>query len=295
MDTEPKPPNQPERAAPAPAPAPAPPTGQAAPAPTGGFNPKGHRIFIEVLLVAAVLVALGVSALRGGGALASVLTPIVPVSVDQKLGLLAETSLGVRDCPNPAAKRYVEELARPLLDAAGPLPFTFQFRAVDDSAVNAFALPGGFVIVNRGLLEAAETGEEVAGVLGHEIQHALLRHGTRRIVREMGGSIALSLLLGGSDLQRYAEAASNLTGLKYGRAEESEADRQGVALLLRASIDPAGLARFFERLSNDSLAPPELLSTHPDPGNRAAEIRAARLPGPARALPKPSSAPCIAK
>lgn len=294
MDTEPKPQKDADRAAPAPAPAPPPPTtDQAALATTGqGFNPKAHRVLIELLLVAALLVAVGVSALRGGGALASVLTPVIPTSVDQKLGKIGQASLLGRDCPNPAAKSYVEELARPLLEAAAPLPFEFQFRVVDDPAVNAFALPGGFVIVNSGLLEAAETGEEVVGVLGHEVQHALLRHGTRRVVRELGGSVALSLLFGGSDLQGYAEVGSRLTGLKYDRGEESEADREGVALLLRAGIDPSGLARFFERLTKDGLAPPELFSTHPDPGDRAAQVRAARLPGAPRVLPKPGSVRC---
>lgn len=257
-----------------------------------GFNPKGHRVFIELLVIVALLVFAGVSALRGGGALASLLTPVVPLSFDQKLGQIADATLGARDCSDPAAKKYVEELAQPLLDAARPLPFEMSFRVVDDPAVNAFALPGGFVVVNSGLLEAAESGEEIAGVLGHEIQHALLRHGTRRILREMGGSIALSILFGGSDLQSYAQVGSRLTGLEYDRAEESEADREGVALLVRASIDPAGLAHFFERLRKESLNPPELLSTHPDPGNRAAEIRGARLPGAARALPKPASVRC---
>jgi predicted Zn-dependent protease len=288
--------NQAKGEKPVPAPAPPPPPEQAASASAGqGFNPKGRRVFIELLVIGALLIAAGVSALRGGGALASVLTPAVPLSVDRKLGQIADATLGARDCPNPAAKKYVEELAQPLLEAARPLPFELRFRVVDDASVNAFALPGGFVVVNSGLLEAAQSGEEIAGVLGHEIQHALLRHGTRRILREMGGSIALSLLFGGSDLHSYAQVGSRLTGLQYDRAEESEADHEGVALLVRANIDPAGLARFFERLSNDSLNPPELLSTHPDPGNRAAEIRAARLPGPPRALPKPGAIRCEAK
>jgi len=249
-------------------------------------------VLIELLLIGVVLVAVGISALRGGGALASVLTPVVPLSVDRKLGEISDATLVARDCPNPAAKKYIEELAQPLLDAARPLPFEVSFRVVDDSAVNAFALPGGFVIVNRGLLEAAQSGEEIAGVLGHEIQHAVLRHGTRRILREMGGALALSLLFGGSDLHDYAQVGSRLTGLKYDRAEESEADRAGVSLLLRAQIDPSGLARFFERLSKDSLKPPELLSTHPDPGNRAQQIRAAVLSGAPRALPKPGAIRC---
>ena len=277
------------------APAPAPPRAPGAETPASesqGFNPKGLRVFIELLLLLALLVFAGVSALRGGGALAALLTPVVPLSFDRKLGQIADATLGARDCPDPSAKKYVEGLAQPLLDAAQPLAFEMRFRVVDDPAVNAFALPGGFVVVNSGLLEAAESGEEIAGVLGHEIQHALLRHGTRRILREMGGSIALSILFGGSDLQSYAEVGSRLTGLDYDRAEESEADREGVALLVRASIEPAGLARFFERLRRESLNPPELLSTHPDPGNRAAAIRAARLPGAARALPTPDAVRC---
>jgi predicted Zn-dependent protease len=283
-----------ERPAPAPAPPPAP--AEAALARRSrGFNPRGHRLLIELVLILAVLVGVGVSALRGGGALASVLTPLVPLSVDRKLGEMADATLFARDCPNPAAKKYVEQLAQPLLDAARPLPFELRFRVVDDSAVNAMALPGGFVVVNRGLLEAAQSGEEVAGVLGHEIQHALLRHGTRRMLREMGGALALSVLFGGSDLHDYAQVGSRLTGLKYDRAEEREADQRGVALLVRARIDPSGLARFFERLSKDDLNPPELLSTHPDPGNRAREIRATSLDGAPRELPKPSAIQCSAE
>ena len=282
---------KPEKPAPAPAPAPAP-TDVTLAGNSAGFNPKSHRLVIELLSIGALLLAVGFSALRGGGALASVLTPVVPLSVDHKLGEIANATLGARDCPNPAAKTYVEQIAAPLLEAARPLPFQVHFRVVDDSAVNAFALPGGFVVVNRGLLEAAQSGEEVAGVLGHEIQHAVLRHGTRRMLRDMGGALALSLLLGGSDLQDYAQVGSRLTGLEYDRAEEREADQQGVALLLRAQIDPAGLAQFFERLAKDDLHPPELLSTHPDPGNRAREIRAAVLSGEARVLPKPSAIRC---
>ena len=76
------------------------------------------------------------------------------------------------------------------------------------------------------------------------------------------------------------------------RAEEREADQQGVALLLRALIDSSGLAQFFEGLSKGALNPPELLSTHPDPGNRARELRAASLSGTLRALPKPGTVRC---
>jgi predicted Zn-dependent protease len=146
--------------------------------------------------------------------------------------------------------------------------------------------------VNRGLLEAAESGEEVAGVIGHEIQHALLRHGTKRILRQLGSAVIMSLIFGGSDLHDVSQAAGQMTGLSYDRAQESEADEYGVALMVGANIDPRGLSRFFERLSKDSLSPPELLSTHPDPGTRAELVSRAAQAGNFKALPKPSSAPC---
>ncbi|HSC87929.1 MAG TPA: M48 family metallopeptidase, partial [Polyangiaceae bacterium] len=200
-------------------------------APAAGFNPKMSRFAVEILVIGAVVVALGFAAVLGGGALAAALTPVVPLSFDRKLGEIGAMTVMADECKNPAAKKYVEELARPLLAEAGELPFEFSFRVVNDEAVNAFCLPGGFVTVNRGLLEAAESGEEVAGVLGHEIQHALLRHGTRRMLREMGGSLALSLMLGGTDLHQYGSLAKDLTGLSYDRGQESEADREGVRLL----------------------------------------------------------------
>jgi predicted Zn-dependent protease len=149
------------------------------------------------------------------------------------------------------------------------------------------------VTVNRGLLEAAETGEEVAGVLGHEIQHALLRHGTKRVLRQLGGTVILALIFGGSDLQGIAQAGNQLTALSYDRGQESEADEHGVRLLVAAGMNPRGLSTFFERLSEDSLRPPELLSTHPDPGSRAKLVaEAASSGGPFRKLPPPSAAPC---
>lgn len=295
-----------ERAAPlapapsvASAPSGAPPTPSHLPAAaeeTVGFRNSPRRILLEVGVVVAVIVALGVGAVWGGGALASALTPAVSTRVDQAIGASAaqQLALGGGECPNPAARAYVEELAQPLLDAAGELPFEFEFRVADDPAVNAFALPGGYVTVNRGLLEAAETGEEVAGVLAHEIQHALLRHGTRRVLRQLGGRALLWLATGGSDVHVFAQSVGYLTELDYDRAQESEADREGLALLVRAGIDPSGLASFFERLrARGGAALPELLSTHPDPGNRAEAVRAAAQGAAAtRVLPPPTSISC---
>ncbi len=274
----------------------APPSPVAAEEETIGFQSSPRRIVLEVGLVVLIIIALGAGATWGGGALAGALTPVVSTRVDRAIGASAaqQLTLGGGECPNPAARAYVEELARPLLDAAGELPFEFEFRVADDPAVNAFALPGGYVTVNRGLLEAAETGEEVAGVLAHEIQHALLRHGTRRVLRRFGGRALLWLATGGSDVHVFAQSVGYLTELDYDRVQESEADREGLELLVRAGVDPRGLATFFERLrAMGGSALPELLSTHPDPGNRAEAVRAAAQGGAVtRALPPPTSVSC---
>lgn len=261
----------------------------------GGFDKGGRRHVVESVIGLGLIAALGVVIVFAGGFLASIATPMIPTSVDETIGSAssAQMNAATSECSNPAAKAYVESLARPLLEAAGDLPFEFTFRVADDPQVNAFALPGGYVTVNRGLLESAESGEEVAGVIGHEIQHALLRHGTKRVLRQLGGSVILALVFGGSDVHDIAQAAGQVTGLSYDRSQESEADRHGVDLLVEANIDPRGLSTFFERLSAGSAAPPEILSTHPDPGTRAELVaEAVSEGGPYRELPPPSAAPC---
>lgn len=279
---------------PAVAPAPAPPPRAAARARQAkGFDTSRRRVVLEILAVAVVVVALGVGAFVGAGALAAWMTPLVPLHVDRTLGEASAAAMLTDDCGDAAAQAYVERLARPLLEAAGPLPFEFEFRVVDDPTVNAYALPGGFVTVHRGLLEAAEGGDEVAGVLAHEIQHALLRHGTRRMLRQMGGGMVLSLLVGGTDLHALSDYAGQLTSLSYDRDQELEADERGVALLVAAGIDPRGLSRFFERLRDEGgPAPPELLSTHPEPARRAQRVREAAAGQTFVELPPPPQQIC---
>lgn len=261
-----------------------------------GFKPGAARSLSEFVVVAVLLGAMGWGLVAFGGTIAAWLTPLVPMSVDRTLGEASQQQLSITqsECTNPLAKKYIEELAAPLQQAAGPLPFEFSFRVVDSSEVNAFALPGGFVTVNWGLVEAAESGEEIAGVIGHEIQHALLRHGTKRILRQVGTSALLSLVLGGTDFHAYGQAAAGLTHLSYDRDQESEADEEGVALMRKSGIDPSGLATFFARLEKSSPQPPAILSTHPDPGDRARLVSAGSANASYRALRAPNGVTCHA-
>jgi predicted Zn-dependent protease len=262
-----------------------------------GFGASSERRWRrELALALTFLAALALLVIWGARGLAESAAMRLPPTLDEKLGRPTWTALEVsgQRCDDPSAERYVTDVLRRLLAALGETPFHFELMVVDDEAVNAFALPGGFVVVNSGLLAQAETGEEVAAVLAHELSHVTLRHSTRRLAGSLGVSAALALVLGVVDVGAPAYTLAYLAGLGYGRAQESEADEQGRALLMRAGISPLGMATFFERMSA-SLQPPELLSTHPDPGDRAARARhAAEQFQPRVTLPSPAGARCSA-
>jgi predicted Zn-dependent protease len=138
---------------------------------------------------------------------------------------------------------------------------------VDDSTVNAFAAPGGYIVVYRGLLRQAETPEELAGVLAHELQHVLQRHGTKAVLQEIPLRLVVAAATGDAGITgRVLGTAATLGALRYRRRDESAADRAGMEMLRAAQIDPDGMIRFFSRLVEQGDDIPALvayLSTHP--------------------------------
>ena len=130
------------------------------------------------------------------------------------------------------------------------LPYTIRAFVVDRKQVNAFAAPGGYVVLFRGLIERAGNPEEVAGVLAHEIQHVAQRHATRALVRQASTGLLLAAMTGdASGVFVYGvEAARTLGTLRYSRQAEEEADLEGLRLLVAAGIEPAGMVTFFESL-----------------------------------------------
>ncbi|MEY4546729.1 MAG: hypothetical protein RL685_2924 [Pseudomonadota bacterium] len=204
------------------------------------------------------------------------LADALPARFDAELArpFWAQLEASPERCRAGSAPQYLDALVQPLLSAAGDSPFEYRFLVLKDPVVNAFALPGGYVVVNLGLLQAAQSGEEVAAVLAHEISHVQLRHGSRRLLRTLGGSLVLSWLLGSSDPGVLIGALRELESKRHDRGEEADADTEGLALLASAGISPQGMASFFERLAQQA-SPPALLSTHPDPGTRAERARQA--------------------
>lgn len=259
------------------------------PAPTRGFGHSKRRVFAEIAGVVVVLALLVWGAVALVGGLASTLVGFAPISLDRAIGEATFDQLAPPDrrCTDPAALAYVEQIAAPLIEAYQG-EHTFTFAVIEAPEINAFALPGGFIAVHSGLLDAAETGEEVAAVLAHEIHHVTERHGLRRIAGQLGAFAALGAIFGAVDLGALTGIAVNLVGNAYDRDQEREADALGHALLVEADIDPGGMVRFFERLAAEGIAVPALLSTHPGSDERAALARErGGLDGEPQALPPP--------
>jgi predicted Zn-dependent protease len=160
--------------------------------------------------------------------------------------------------------------------------FRYSFQVVNLREINAFALPGGPMFVNRGMIEAARSDAEVAGVMAHELSHVILRHGTLQASKGQKfqwGAIAgqvLGAIVGGNKGQVIAQGSQLTLGtwfLKYGREYEREADLLGAQIMARAGYDPRQMANMFRTIQQQGGSRgPEWLSSHPDPGNRYAAI-----------------------
>jgi len=164
----------------------------------------------------------------------------------------------------------------------------YRWFVADRPGINAFAAPGGVVVVYSGLIRAAGSSEELAGVLAHEVAHAELRHTLRGVVKSLGLRALVALVLGDISGSVFADAATRLTELRFSRDAEREADAEGLQRLVAARIDPAGMIRFYEKLAAEQrLSPPPILSTHPATGERFDSLRleVSRLKGKWQPLP----------
>ena len=156
--------------------------------------------------------------------------------------------------------------------------YAWTFRVVNSSDINAFALPGGFIYVNRGAIEAAQDEAQVAGVLAHEEGHVVMRHGTHQASEIMLAQAPLSILMGllgqsSSFLSQLAQAGLsfgvNSILLRNSRAAESQADEVGTYILYQAGYDPYGMAQFFQIIEQKYPQQTiQFFSDHPNPGNR---------------------------
>ena len=204
---------------------------------------------------------------------------------DIELGRQAASEIRqqVQVIDNPRLQGYIKDLGQRLAQQPEAGDWPFEFTAINEPSINAFALPGGPIFVHSGLIDAAETEGQLVGVLAHEISHVTLRHGTSQASKaqmiQLPAILAGVLIGDGGALSQIGQVGLglglNALVMKYSRNAEKEADALGARIMSASGYDPMEMARFFEKLAAQGGGrPPALLSSHPDPGNRVKLVQA---------------------
>lgn len=225
-------------------------------------------------LAVIILLALGLAALVfAKDSLVNVAAARIPVEWEIKLGDLAFRQISASNSllKDAVLEEQVNRIVQPLLAAIPEKDrrYPFKVHLSPDAEPNAFALPGGNIVINLGLLELADNPEQVAGVLAHEIAHVTHRHTIRSFINTLGLYVVLQGMLGNiADLGLLTEGSRFLLEQSYSRDFEREADRIGWNYLQNANINPEGLKQFFQKLRalpgrSEDGAVMKMLSTHP--------------------------------
>ena len=232
------------------------------------------RVAVLILAILIAPVPAAAQNLRPGF---NIFSPQQDYEIGRRSALVANRRL-----PTYTDERVIR-IGRRLAPAAPGTRFPYEFRVVNDPSINAFALPGGFIYVNRGALTAARTEDEVAAVLAHEIAHVALRHGTNQASKAYIAQAGLNFitgLLGGESQSRIAQVMGLIGGfglntlfLRYNRSAESEADLLGIRMMRSAGYNPYGMIHFLQTIQRHSGGRSvEFLSSHPNPENRIAQL-----------------------
>jgi beta-barrel assembly-enhancing protease len=208
-------------------------------------------------------------------------SPQTDVQVGKQNALLMEKRLPL--CNDPKVDQYLTMLGMRLVSKLPTrgVEYPWEFHCVNDKSINAFALPGGFVFVNRGAIEVADNEAQLAAVMAHELSHVALRHGTAQASKAQlaqGAAGIFGGLFGGSTggallTEGVALGAGGLL-LRYSRGAETQADVMGTQVLYDAGYDPRAMVQFFEKLEGETKGknPPQFLSDHPNPDNRVERV-----------------------
>ncbi|MBB6461942.1 M48 family metallopeptidase [Flammeovirga kamogawensis] len=206
------------------------------------------------------------------GNIVHIIAESIPISWEQKIGdeLFASLDNQYDFIENDSLKQVLIHEVGPIVQQAIKEGYTLDFYLIHDAEVNAFALPGGKVLINSGLLTKAGSWEEVAGVLSHEVAHVTLRHHVRGVISKLGLFTIVSFIFGDASAvaATIIDLGVHLESLSYTRSFEEEADSRGVEYLTKSNINPEGMITFFEKLEEqnkstqfDSLL--SFVSTHP--------------------------------
>ncbi len=240
-----------------------------------GTGCRAGRLVAAGLALAGLLAACEAAPITGRQQLI-----LVPESQDAQLGLQAyqEIKKEQKVSNNPELNQQVREVGQRIAAVSGHPDWDWQFTVFQNDEPNAFALPGGKVGVNTGLFKVAKNDAQLATVLGHEVGHAIARHGAERISQGMLTQLGEAAVGIGTGNAMYAQLAAQVATLAivlpYSRTQESEADHIGLLLMAKAGYDPRQaieLWQNFQKLGGDR--PPEFLSTHPSEGTRIERLQ----------------------
>ena len=248
------------------------------------FNWKLYSVGILVLIFSAYVFIKTVPSF-----LADQMVEKIPIEWEVTVGQSILKMLPVAQKPDPEVLKVLQDTVDFLKESLPGKPYDLKVYILPVEQVNALALPGGPIVIFEGLIDKAESPEELAGVLAHEIQHILLRHSTRGILRNLAKSMLVTLFLGdvNSVMEGIVQLAGQLETLGLSREMEAEADQKGMELILAANIDPHGMIRIFKKLMQEDFSQKKLpkgkpvseendlssyFPTHPSSQNRLARL-----------------------
>jgi predicted Zn-dependent protease len=249
------------------------------------------RVALTVLLsVVGLLLASIVGLVLAKDRIVKAAANTIPTDWEVKLGdtLYPKVMLGKHEISDPALNAQLARITAPLVEGIKDKRYPLKFHIVEDTTLNAFAMPGGNVVIHSGLLLAADRSEEVAGVLAHEIAHVTQRHGFRSIISSLGLYQVLQLFIGDATglLAVLANNSAFLIDRKFSRDFEREADNTGWEYLMHANIEPTGMIDFFKKVQIEEKKQLEQLhaqgadkvlsfiSTHPGTDERISSLEA---------------------
>lgn len=177
---------------------------------------------------------------------------------------------------NLVVQNYLNSIGQQIARVSHQPPyFSYQYIALDDDMINAFALPGGYIFITKGMLLKLENEAQLAAILAHETIHVVARHSSASISREIGMEVALSVALSNSSgaATQVAGISRQIIGLSYSRSQEREADLGGLDYMVKAGFDPWQMVKTMQMLEAEQKAKQiEFFSTHPSPENRVGYI-----------------------
>lgn len=246
-----------------------------------GRSSLGRRLRTSLLLVPAVALGCAVNPATGERQL-SLVSESQEIAMGREYDPQVVAEMGLY--PDPELQEYVSELGMEMARASERPDLPWTFRVLDDPLVNAFAVPGGFVYITRGILAHMDSEAELAGILGHEIGHVTARHSVNQMSRQQLAQLGLGVgMILRPELQQFGDLAGaglGLLFLKYGRDDEYQSDDLGIRYMRQAGYNPRELASVFRTLGalsgeGEGGRPPEWASTHPFPENREDRVLSA--------------------